>query len=190
MISYLRGCCIEGASKPSDSIRVIAHICNDVGAWGAGFVVPLAKAFRYAKQEYLYMAREYMRTYDSTRGQSSILVKKVYSGIIPLGVVQLVDANAPLGTPNSKGIYIANMVAQRGCGKDSLGDSPIRYDALNDCLSTLKGACETMEGKFSKPVEIHMPRIGCGLAGGDWRKVEPLVSSNLNTFQVYVYDLT
>ena len=36
-----------------------------------------------------------------------------------------------------------------------------------------------------------MPRIGCGLAGGTWDKIEPLIQSNLSDKEiaVTVYDL-
>jgi hypothetical protein len=35
-----------------------------------------------------------------------------------------------------------------------------------------------------------MPRIGCGLAGGTWDKIEPLIEENLsmNQILVRVYD--
>jgi hypothetical protein len=38
---------------------------------------------------------------------------------------------------------------------------------------------------------IHMPRIGCGLAGGSWDQVEPLLETHLARagFNVWVYDL-
>ncbi|MFH2141814.1 MAG: hypothetical protein ABIJ97_05295 [Bacteroidota bacterium] len=38
---------------------------------------------------------------------------------------------------------------------------------------------------------VHMPRIGCGLAGGKWAKIEPLIIKLLSGFdiQVFVYDL-
>ena len=37
---------------------------------------------------------------------------------------------------------------------------------------------------------LHMPRIGCGLAGGDWSKVEPLLVEHLcgRGLAVTVYD--
>jgi hypothetical protein len=35
---------------------------------------------------------------------------------------------------------------------------------------------------------IHMPRIGCGLAGGRWDEVE-LIINEVCTVDVYVYDL-
>ncbi len=36
-----------------------------------------------------------------------------------------------------------------------------------------------------------MPRIGCGLAGGKWEEIEPIIQSALleNGIEVYVYDL-
>ena len=38
---------------------------------------------------------------------------------------------------------------------------------------------------------IHMPRIGCGLAGGNWDQIEPLLEEHLAMagFDVRVYDL-
>jgi hypothetical protein len=37
---------------------------------------------------------------------------------------------------------------------------------------------------------IHMPRIGCGLAGGKWESVEPLIRIAIPTIEVFVYDLS
>ncbi|MEU5820275.1 hypothetical protein [Streptomyces sp. NPDC047803] len=37
---------------------------------------------------------------------------------------------------------------------------------------------------------LHMPRIGCGLAGGTWSRIEPLIESRLTGrgLSVSVYD--
>ena len=37
---------------------------------------------------------------------------------------------------------------------------------------------------------VHMPRIGCGLAGGKWSRIEPLVTERLvnKGVAVTVYD--
>lgn len=39
-------------------------------------------------------------------------------------------------------------------------------------------------------VSVHMPIIGCGLAGGSWDQIEPILSHELSTFGVktIVYD--
>jgi len=36
---------------------------------------------------------------------------------------------------------------------------------------------------------IHLPRIGCGLAGGKWESVEPLIREAMPDTGVFVYDL-
>jgi hypothetical protein len=38
---------------------------------------------------------------------------------------------------------------------------------------------------------VHMPRIGCGLAGGEWSRIEPLIVNSLceKGVDVTVYDL-
>jgi O-acetyl-ADP-ribose deacetylase (regulator of RNase III) len=33
--------------------KIIAHVCNDIGAWGAGFVLALSKRWPQPKAEYL-----------------------------------------------------------------------------------------------------------------------------------------
>lgn len=38
---------------------------------------------------------------------------------------------------------------------------------------------------------VHMPRIGCGLAGGTWEEIEPIIqrTSCAAEIDVFVYDL-
>ena len=80
-------------------------------------------------------------------------------------------------------IVVGNMVAQRGMKTGSNGP-PIRYDSVRDCLA--KVAEKAADIKAS----VHMPRIGCGLAGGKWEKIEPIISDKLlgNGIEVYIYD--
>jgi O-acetyl-ADP-ribose deacetylase (regulator of RNase III) len=42
----------------------------------------------------------------------------------------------------------------------------------------------------AKAASIHMPRIGCGLAGGTWDEVRQLVQEELadQEIEVHVYD--
>jgi hypothetical protein len=61
---------------------------------------------------------------------------------------------------------------------------PIDYKALEECLS--KAGVKISENGGS----IHMPRIGCGLVGGNWEEVEPLIEAQLlkRGINVTVYD--
>jgi O-acetyl-ADP-ribose deacetylase (regulator of RNase III) len=131
--------------------KIIAHVCNDIGAWGAGFVLAISKRWPQPEAQYLKSR-----------------------GCLALGTLSLIQVDP--------GIWVANMIAQRGiCTED--GVPPIRYAALRQCLAIL--AVEARKLRAT----IHMPRIGCGLAGGKWESVEPLIRIAIPTTEVFVYDL-
>ncbi|MFG2100963.1 Appr-1-p processing protein [Micromonospora echinaurantiaca] len=92
-----------------------------------------------------------------------------------LGVARLVQV-AP-------DVWVANMVGQRGIRTGSAGP-PIRYDAVERCLTSLAEPARALGAS------VHMPRIGCGLAGGTWNRVEPIVLRTLcaRDISVTAYD--
>jgi O-acetyl-ADP-ribose deacetylase (regulator of RNase III) len=61
----------------------------------------------------------------------------------------------------------------------------VRYEAIDTALGALAGKAVELGAS------VHMPRIGCGLAGGSWARVEPLVVERLakRGIRVTVYDL-
>ncbi|MNX91156.1 hypothetical protein D3C86_1232280 [compost metagenome] len=81
-------------------------------------------------------------------------------------------------------LWVANVIGQHKIYKDESGNPPIRYDAIKQGLDKTAG--------FAKEIgaSIHMPRIGCGLAGGTWDKIEPLIEESLSSkgIAVTVYD--
>ena len=80
------------------------------------------------------------------------------------------------------GIWVANMIAQRGI-RTIAGVPPIRYDALRLCLGKPALKAQKLQTTF------QMPRIGCGLAGGKWGRVEPLIREAIPNTEVFVCDL-
>ncbi len=79
-------------------------------------------------------------------------------------------------------LLVGNLVAQSGVFPRA-GVPPIRYDALRTALA----AADALARRFPDP-SMHMPRIGTGLAGGDWAAVERVVRGAV-TVPVFVYDL-
>ncbi len=92
-----------------------------------------------------------------------------------LGAVQII--------PVDTYIYVANMVAQKGMKTGSQGP-PIRYEAVKECLTDIAAEAKLLDAS------VHMPRIGCGLAGGKWEHIEPLIEEILvsNNIPTIVYD--
>jgi len=80
-------------------------------------------------------------------------------------------------------VTIFSMIAQRGYGESSL--PRIRYQHLKTCLSELR------EFAISNNASVHIPRIGCGEAGGNWEIVQDLILECLSDHgvSVTVYDL-
>lgn len=153
-IRYVRG---DATSPQAKGVKVIAHVCNDLGGWGKGFVLAVSR--RWDEPERAY------REWHRNRAKNDF----------ELGAVQFVQVEPY--------VHVANMIGQRGTKRGSKG-VPIRYDALATCLDRL--GARAVELKAS----VHMPRIGCGLAGGRWSEVEPLIERHLiaRDLAVTVYD--
>lgn len=95
-----------------------------------------------------------------------------------LGTVQFVQV--------SDSITIANVIGQHGIRspRNKTAPAPIRYDAV------LEGLHQVMDYAINRDASVHMPRIGCGLAGGIWENIEPLIKTSLieKGVNVFVYD--
>ncbi|MGW7597179.1 Appr-1-p processing protein [Streptomyces antimycoticus] len=93
-----------------------------------------------------------------------------------LGAVRLVPVN--------ENLWVANMIGQHGIRRAG-GRPPIRYEAIEEALGRLA------EYTVNLKASVHMPRIGAGLAGGDWSRIEPLIEKQLceQGVDVTVYDL-
>lgn len=154
-IRYLKG---DATSPHAAGNKVIVHVCNDIGAWGAGFVLAVSARWPQPEAEY--------RKWHACRAHNDF----------ELGSVQLVQVE--------KYVWVANLIGQRGIGTGSNGP-PIRYKAVD------AGLAQVGDNALPLTASVHMPRIGCGLAGGKWDQIEPLIEKNLSArdIAVTVYDL-
>ena len=77
------------------------------------------------------------------------------------------------------------MIAQHGIGSNQNGQPPIRYAALRASLAKVADLA------IAHQAEVHLPRIGTGLAGGKWEQIAPLLEQELiqRGITVTVYDL-
>ncbi|WP_390821201.1 macro domain-containing protein [Tuwongella immobilis] len=153
-IQYVKG---DATCPQGTDVRIICHICNDIGSWGKGFVLAISKRWKSPEAEF--------RNWHASG----------LDGGFALGAVQFV--------PVEPSIWIANLVGQHGIKRNRSGP-PIRYEAVAAGLAQI--AVKASELGAS----VHMPRIGCGLAGGDWSQIEPLIQQHLIAagVPVSVYD--
>jgi O-acetyl-ADP-ribose deacetylase (regulator of RNase III) len=153
-IGYVRG---DATAPQGKGVKLIVHVCNDLGGWGKGFVLALSR--RWPGPEAAY------RRWHRERAGNDF----------GLGAAQFVQVEPY--------VWVGNMVCQRGMRTGSQG-VPVRYDAIDKALARV--ADKALELGAS----VHMPRIGCGLAGGKWSRVEPLIADRLTDrgIEVTVYD--
>jgi len=71
----------------------------------------------------------------------------------------------------SEDVTVAHMVAQQGIGAAKM--QRLRYSALSQCLQAVREQAKHLNAT------VHMPRIGTGHGGADWRVVRELIAEEL-----------
>lgn len=145
-INYLNG---DATNPKTNGLKYIAHVCNNRGAWGAGFVMALSKKWDKPENHY----------------------RNLNEKELTLGNIYFV--------PVEGDIVVANMIAQNGF-ITSENQTPLDYESLDTCLNNLYLMAKRTNAT------VHMPKIGSGLGGGDWNRIESLIKKNM-TVETYVY---
>ncbi len=95
-----------------------------------------------------------------------------------LGHVQFVQVEGSL--------TVANIIGQHGIRspRNKTAPAPIRYDAVEQGLIAIASFA------VDEGASVHMPRIGCGLSGGSWEEMEPIIERTIisKCVDVFVYD--
>lgn len=167
MIEYIKG---DATLPVGEGLKVITHVCNNVGGWGSGFVLALNGRFGTA----VCSPRDMYQFWHKEKLAYDVLTRRDIP--FELGQVQFVltDENT----------VVANMIAQENTIAGAPEDGPpIRYESLALCLAKVGDYIDIWGGT------VHMPRIGCGLAGGTWDRVGAIVADSLEGIDVTVYDL-
>lgn len=146
---------------------VIAHGCNCHCTMGAGIAPQMAKAFgadKFAAEMQMY------------KGDINKL------GTIDFEYVSHIPKIVPGKTPDFGGIelYVVNAYTQFNYGRNHIdGDKkPVDYDAIALCMRKMN--------HIFKDKHIGLPKIGAGLAGGDWRIISRIIQRELKDCNVTI----
>lgn len=88
-----------------------------------------------------------------------------------LGEVQPVECDS---------VIIYNCFTQFNYGYN--GDKYVSYEAILRCFKTLN--------KYLKGEQLAIPKVGCGLAGGNWQVVKALIDEATPDLEIHVYDIS
>tara|TARA_Y100000034_G_scaffold80510_1_gene96610 strand:- start:5449 stop:6186 length:738 start_codon:yes stop_codon:yes gene_type:complete len=166
-IHYIAGDATNPYQKQEgNAYNYLLHVCNNVNAWGSGFVIPLAQKWPQTEQTY----RE---TVDSMQlGENQIIA--VEENLAVVNMIAQLDV-----------LPVIHRYQKRKVVEPTSHVLPnIQYDALFKCLETI--------GQQAHPnSRFHFPMFGAGLGGGNWYVIAALINSTL-TYRhetwCYVFD--
>lgn len=155
---------LKNLAGVNGSTVIIPHVCNNANAFGAGFAGQVAVEYPVVKANFHLLANK-----------------------AKLGSVQFVEvAKEPLYKHQ---IIFANMIAQNKTISNK-NPRPLNYGALVYCMSQVRSQIKEYEKKTdSAKIEIHAPKFGCGLAGGNWSFISDLINDIWADIPVFIYVL-
>lgn len=168
VIKEVEGDLIELARKWE--FDVIGHGCNCFCNMGSGIAVPMKNTFGCDK--FPLEAPQY-------KGDKSKLGKIDYQEFeVSQMSIYPVNYKGFSTQELRNSLFVVNCYTQYFYGKGKGGGAPIDYDALRSCMREINF--------FFPGKRIGLPKIGAGLAGGDWDKIKGIIQEELKDCQVTV----
>lgn len=165
-INYIDGDLIKLAKEAK--FDVILHGCNCLSTMGAGIAPQMAAAFGCDRFE--------METWGPT-------VEKLgnidYETVV-LGENAIWSLSEYKNNRNEPELTVVNAYTQYSYGRNHADGvaQPFDYEAFTVCMRKIN---VTFREKH-----IGMPRIGAGLAGGDWNLIETIIKKELKDCKVTI----
>ena len=171
-INYIVG---DATAPIGTGTKMIVHCCNNQGGWGSGFVVSLSRRWDAPEQAY--------RLWSENPNASVKGIHHINGGLFELGQIQIVKVESD--------IMVVNMIGQHRTGSRTIAGieiQPVDYRSIREGFARIKGFYTAWAGE--KPLSLHMPRLGCGLAGGSWTEIEKILNEVFKgvDIEITVYD--
>jgi hypothetical protein len=149
-------------SEQNGASVIIPHVCNNANAFGAGFAGQVAQ------------------TYPEVKANFHLLGSQA-----KLGHVQFINVKSDKKYGHS--IIFANMIAQNKLINEN-NKRPLNYAALVYCMNQVRSYSKNLQSvSDTNPIEIHCPKFGSGLAGGNWNFISDLITDIWYDLPVFVY---
>ena len=142
---------------------IVPHVCNNINSFGAGFAEQLSKHYPIVKENYHLLGSNFLRN--------------------SLGYVQFVEVYRD--STFGHRLIFANMIAQNGTISKK-NYRPLNYLALVKCMNQINMFISKNFNNDTR-IQIHAPRFGSGLAGGNWNFIEDLIVDIWKTVSVLIY---
>lgn len=142
---------------------IVPHVCNNANSFGAGFAAQVARLYPDVKANFHMLGNK------SKLGHTQFVISKTNSQY-------------------KHSIIFANMIAQNGLISPK-NPRPLNYYALSHCMNDVKLYVKNLILNDANRVEIHCPKFGSGLAGGDWNFINYLIEDIWFDLSTFIYTI-
>lgn len=142
---------------------IVPHVCNNLDLFGAGFAAEIVRHYPIVKENYHLLGKSFLQN--------------------NLGYVQFIEVLSDKKYEHR--LVFANMIAQRGIINKTSNPRPLNYLAL---VKSMVGVSQYISKNFDGDVQIHAPKFGSGLAGGNWTFIRELLSDIWGNTTVFIYE--
>lgn len=144
---------------------IVPHVCNNINAFGAGFAGAVSRYYPIVKENYHLLGSHFLKN--------------------NLGYVQFVEVDKDQSYGHK--LIFANMIAQNNTISKS-NPRPLHYGALVKSMYRVSSYIRDSFDSENK-VQIHCPKFGCGLAGGNWNFISDLIEDIWCGQTVHIYQI-
>lgn len=147
---------------------IVPHVCNNIDVFNGGFAAAVAAHYPIVKENYHLLGKTFLRN--------------------NFGHVQFIE----VPTKNKYGhkLIFANMIAQNGL-PDKNRKRCLHYGALVKSMNMVSAFIQQQTNKHnnveSLKFEIHAPKFGSGIAGGNWNFISDLIEDIWGRYDMFVY---
>lgn len=158
------------SSEKLGSSVIVPHVCNNVDVFGGGFAAAVAKNYPAVKENYHLLGKTFLKN--------------------NFGHVQFIDI--PVKNKYGHKLVFANMIAQNGLpDRNNNKKRCLNYAALVRSMISVSSFIKQYsdKNKNAEPIhfEIHCPKFGSGIAGGNWNFISDLIEDIWFKHDVFVY---
>jgi hypothetical protein len=154
---------IEDILRSNNSYNIVVpHVCNNINAFGAGFASAISQNYPVVKANFHMLGNQ-----------------------AKLGYTQFITTRE--NNKNKSKIVIANMIAQNGLIDRIKNPRPLNYASLMSCMINIKNFVTKLNLESEIKTQIHAPKFGSGLAGGNWNFIENLIEDIWGNIPVFIY---
>ena len=138
---------------------IVPHVCNNINLFGSGFAAEISKKYPIVKENFHLLGNK------ATLGQTQIIT-------------------AYKDQKFGHELIFANMIAQNGVISQS-NRRPLNYAALCKCMTSIASYIKQKDPESR--IQIHAPKFGSSLAGGNWLFIKELIADIWKDFSVSIY---